>query len=131
MSQKDPHPSAAEAVELLVQTLSRHSNLSSSDERAIGRLLHPAVTTVAPGVDIVRQGDQPHVAVMVINGMLARYHTNMDGQRQYLSLHIAGDLPDLQSLFLGVMDHSLCALDRSQIASFRHSAISSLLKRAP
>ena len=125
------HPSSAQAVELLVQTLSRNSYLSRTDERAVGKLLHPHVSTVARGADIVNQGDQPNVAVMVINGMLARYHTNMDGGRQYLSLHIAGDLPDLQSLFLGVMDHSLCALDKSQIASFRHSDILALLKRAP
>lgn len=131
MAKRPAHPNSAEAVELLVQTLSRHSNLSSRDERAIGKLLHPRVSNVAQGTDIVRQGDQPHVAIMVIKGMLARYHTNMHGDRQYLSLHISGDLPDLQSLFLGVMDHSLCALDDAQIASFPHTQILSLLKRAP
>jgi CRP-like cAMP-binding protein len=131
MPRTPAHPSSAQAVELLVQTLSRNSNLSKSDERAISKLLHPRVSTVTAGVDIVRQGDHPNVAVMVISGMLARYHTNMNGDRQYLSLHISGDLPDLQSLFLGVMDHSLCALDKAQIASFRHSEILSLLKRAP
>ena len=63
--------------------------------------------------------------------MLARYHTTPGGDRQYLSLHIAGDLPDLQSLFLGIMDHSVCALNEAQIASFQHSEIFSLLKRTP
>ena len=131
MPRPPAHPSSAQAVELLVQTLSRNSNLSRGDERTISKLLHPRVSAVTPGADIVCQGDHPNVAVMVISGMLARYHTNMNGDRQYLSLHIRGDLPDLQSLFLGVMDHSLCALDKAQIASFRHSEILSLLKRAP
>jgi CRP-like cAMP-binding protein len=131
MAQKNAHPTSVQAVELLVQTLARHSSLSSSDERAIRRLLHPRVSNVARAADIVRQGDRPHIAVMVISGMLARYHTAPNGDRQYLSLHISGDLPDLQSLFLGVMDHSLCALDEAQIASFPHSEILSLLKRAP
>jgi CRP-like cAMP-binding protein len=130
MARKTSHPTSARAVELLEQTLSRHSNLSSADERAINKL-HPRVTNVSRGVDIVRQGDHPHVALMVISGMLARYHTTMDGERQYLSLHISGDLPDLQSLFLGVMDHSLCALNDAQIASFPHSEILSLLRRTP
>jgi CRP-like cAMP-binding protein len=110
--------------------LGRISTLSIRDERAI-RKLHPRVSAIPREADIVRQGDRPDVAVMVIGGMLARYHTTPDGNRQYLSLHIAGDLPDLQSLFLGVMDHSLCALDEAQIASFRHTEILSLLKRAP
>jgi len=131
MAKKSLHPSAAQALELLVQTLSRHSSLSSSDEKAFSRLLHPHVSTVERGKDIVRQGDHPHLVVMVVSGMLARYHTNMDGNRQYLSLHISGDLPDLQSLFLGVMDHSLCALEEAQIASFAHREILSLVKRAP
>jgi CRP-like cAMP-binding protein len=130
MAQHNTHPTPAHAVDLLVRTLARHSTLSIKDERAI-RKLHPRVSTVARETDIVCQGDQPDVAVMVISGMLARYHTTHGGDRQYLSLHIAGDLPDLQSLFLGVMDHSLCALDHAQIASFRHSEILSLLKRTP
>jgi Cyclic nucleotide-binding domain len=113
-----------------VQTLARHSTLSTKDQRAI-RKLHPRVTTVERGADIVRQGDRPHVAVMVISGMLARYHTMLSGHRQYLSLHVAGDLPDLQSLFLGIMDHSVCAVDEAEIASFLHSDILALVKCAP
>jgi CRP-like cAMP-binding protein len=130
MAQHAALPTPTQAVDLLVRTLSRHSTLSIKAERAL-RKLRPRVSQVARDADIVRQGDRPDVAVMVISGMLARYHTTPDGNRQYLSLHVAGDFPDLQSLFLGVMDHSLCALDAAQIAMFRHSEILSLLKRAP
>jgi CRP-like cAMP-binding protein len=130
MTQKNTHPTALRALELLVQTLARHSTISTKDQRSI-RKLHTRVTTVERGADIVRQGDRPNVAVMVISGMLARYHTMPSGDRQYLSLHIAGDLPDLQSLFLGIMDHSVCAVDEAEIASFLHSDILALAKRAP
>jgi CRP-like cAMP-binding protein len=130
MAQRTAHPTPAQALELLVQTLGRNSTLSIRDERAF-RKLRPRVSKVTRGADIVRQGDHPHVAVMVISGMLARYHTTPDGDRRYLSLHIAGDLPDLQSLFLGIMDHSVCALNEAQIAAFQHSEILSLLKRTP
>ena len=71
MAQKNAHPTSVQAVELLVQTLARHSSLSSSDERAIRRLLHPRVSNVARAADIVRQGDRPHIAVMVISGLTA------------------------------------------------------------
>jgi CRP-like cAMP-binding protein len=94
MAKRSADPTSARAVELLVQTLSRHSSLSSGDERAMRKLLHPRVSKVTRGADIVRQGDHPHVAVAVISGMLARYHTTLGGDRQYLSLHIAGDLPE-------------------------------------
>jgi CRP-like cAMP-binding protein len=130
MAERNTHPTPAYAVDLLVRTLGRHSKLSIREERAI-RKLHPQLRKVARGTDIVRQGDRPNMVVMVISGMLARYHTTQGGNRQYLSLHVAGDLPDLQSLFLGAMDHSLCALDQAEIASFRHSQILSLLKHSP
>jgi CRP-like cAMP-binding protein len=130
MAKKNAHPASTQALDLLVETLARHSTLSVADERAIRRL-NPRVREVEKGTDILRQGDSPHVAVMVISGMLARYHTIPSGHRQYLSLHIAGDLPDLQSLFLGIMDHSLCSMDEAQIASFRHTEILTLVKRAP
>ena len=130
MAQPSAHTTPAQAVDLLVRTLDRHSRLSSTDERAI-RALHPRVTTVSREADIVRQGDRPNTAVMVIDGMLARYHTTQGGDRQYLSLHISGDLPDLQSFFLERMDHSLCALNDAQIALIRHPEILSLLKRVP
>jgi CRP-like cAMP-binding protein len=130
MARQNKHLTEVQALDLLVKTLARHSSLTTADERAMRRL-HPRVVTVKRGADIVRQGDRPRMAVMVISGMLARHHTRATGERQYLSLHIAGDLPDLQSLFLGAMDHSLSALDESQIAAFPHSEIMSLVKRTP
>lgn len=130
MAARNDHATAAQALDLLVKTLARHSSLSTTDERAI-RKLHPQLRSVERGADIVCQGDRPRVSIMVIRGMLARYHTKASGERQYLSLHIAGDLPDLQSLFLGIMDHSVCALDEAQIAAFPHPEILSLVKRAP
>jgi hypothetical protein len=41
MAKRSTDPTSARAVELLVQTLSRHSSLSSGDERAMRKLLHP------------------------------------------------------------------------------------------
>ena len=39
-----------------------------------------------------------------------RSKTIVNGQRQILSLHIPGDIPDLQSLYLHRMDHDLISL---------------------
>lgn len=130
MAKRSTHPTATQVLDLLVETLARHSTISMHDERELRRM-HPRVSKVARGADIVRQGDRPNVSIMVVSGMLARYHTAPNGDHQYLSLHIAGDLPDLQSLFLGVMDHSVCALNDAQVATFPHSQILALVKRAP
>jgi len=119
-----------QAVATFLRKLRQHSALSSREERALARL-RPHLVEAARGADLVRQGDRPDVSIFLLRGMLARYHTLAEGERQYLALHIAGDLPDLQSLFLGAMDHSLVALDQVQIACFKHDALCRLIEDEP
>lgn len=52
-----------------------------------------------------------------------------DGTRQISSLHVPGDIPDLQSLHLDVMDHSLAAMEPSTVAFIPHAAIRDLTER--
>jgi CRP-like cAMP-binding protein len=82
--------------------LQEHSSLGDADIAAIRSLPH-SERVFGPSGDIVRQGDKPDVSVVVQQGTVARYHTLPGGRRQYLSLHIAGDMPDAQSLFLDRM----------------------------
>lgn len=87
--------------DLLIRKLQDHSELGAADLAAIRRL--PASErTLRPNEDIVRQGDKPNVSVVVVEGTVARYHTLPTGRRQYLSMHIAGDLPDAQALFIEI-----------------------------
>jgi CRP-like cAMP-binding protein len=54
-----------------------------------------------------------------------------DGKRQIFSFHIAGDMPDRQSLHLKTMDHSLAALVQSRVAFVQHDTIRELVKTFP
>jgi CRP-like cAMP-binding protein len=63
--------------------------------------------------------------------MVARYHTLPTGSRQYLSLHITGDMPDAQSLFIETMDHAVCAIDEAAIAMIPHAAVLALFRERP
>jgi CRP-like cAMP-binding protein len=54
-----------------------------------------------------------------------------EGKRQILSFHIAGDIPDLQSLHLSVMDHSLGTLVPSKLAFIQHDDLHALLRGHP
>jgi hypothetical protein len=57
MARKTAHPTPAQALDLLVETLARHSTLSVGDERGIRRL-RARVRKVEKGTDILRQGDR-------------------------------------------------------------------------
>lgn len=116
--------------DVLIKKLTEHSTLRPADI-AVLRHLPDTTRTIAPNQDIVRQGDRPDVSVVVLEGMLARYHTLRSGGRQYLSLHIAGDMPDAQALFLDRMDHSVCALDHAVIALIPHATILKLFEQRP
>jgi len=54
-----------------------------------------------------------------------------DGKRQIFSFHIPGDLPDLQSLHLKVMDHSLMTLTACKLAFISHHTVTEVLRRCP
>lgn len=116
--------------DVLSRSLMEHSRLAAADIAALCRL--PDTTrAVGPSQDVVCQGDKPEVSVIVLQGMLARYHTLRGGRRQYLSLHIAGDMPDAQALFLERMDHSLCALEDAVISLVPHAALFKAFEQRP
>jgi CRP-like cAMP-binding protein len=116
--------------DVLARKLQKHSHLSAADLAAL-RSLPYTERTAAPNEDIVRQGDKPAHAVIVLRGMVARYHTLSIGRRQYLSLHIAGDMPDAQSLFIETMDHAVCAIDEAAVAMVPHAAMLPLFEERP
>jgi CRP-like cAMP-binding protein len=116
--------------ELLLATAAQHGTPLAADESAIRKIRYRTRVLTA-GEDIVSQGERPDVAVLVLSGMLGRYHTLPTGNRQYLSFHITGDMPDIQSLFLSILDHSLCALNQAEIALLPHGQLRDLFLARP
>jgi CRP-like cAMP-binding protein len=116
--------------DLLVAKASEHGTILQADKAALKELPF-TMRQVAPGEDVIRQGDTTDAAVFISSGTLARYHTLPNGERQYLTVHIKGDMPDVQSLFLNEMDHSLCALDQTAIALFKHDALRRVFVQRP
>ncbi len=116
--------------DILLRKLKAHSELSSSDIAAL-RSLPDIERRFEPDEDIVRQGDSPKVSAIVLGGVVARYHTLPSGRRQYLSLHIAGDMPDAQTLFIETMDHAVCAIDEAVISLIPHVALLALFEERP
>jgi len=54
-----------------------------------------------------------------------------DGGRQILSFHVPGDIPDLQSLHLRVMDHGLATAIQSTVGFIPHDALRTLCHAHP
>ena len=107
-----------------------NSQLQDEDRRAILRL-PMTIKALAPRQDIVREGDRLSQCGMILEGIACRYKFAEDGKRQILSFHIAGDVPDLQSLFLSVMDHGVSTIDAAKVAFIPHEAIIDSCQRHP
>lgn len=119
-----------QVIEAIVRKFSEHSVVSDEVVDELNRL--PGQIRLFPARhDIVRQGDKPTVSVVVISGLLARYHTLRSGRRQYLSFHTSGDFPDVQALYIEKMDHSLCAINDATVALIPHDDLEAAFKRCP
>src|SRR4051794_23576696 len=81
--------------------------------------------------DIVRVGDRPSQCCLLLEGFVHRYEDVGDGRRQIVSFHIPGDIPDLLSLHLPVMDHNLGTLTRSKVGFVSHQSLRALIANHP
>lgn len=117
-------------LNMLVRKLESIGRISDEERHAIQSL--PARTrNLQPGQDIVRDGDSPSQCCLVLEGWIARYRVLSEGRRQILSFHVPGDIPDLQSLHLAVMDHSLCTISSGTVAFIPNESVRDLAARFP
>lgn len=100
-------------------------------EKAVLAELPYRLRSFPENADLVRLGDRPPECCLIVDGFVCRYKLLGEGQRQIMSFHLPGDIPDLQSLHLKVMDHSLSALTPVTAAFIPHDALHALTRQQP
>ncbi len=114
----------------LVRRLSSIYSLSSSDIDALHAL--PIVTRkVGADKDVIRHGDRPTQCCLVIDGIAAMYKITGPGRRQILNFYLPGDMPDLHSLHLGVMDAGISSLTPCTFGLIQHDVLRDICHRLP
>jgi CRP-like cAMP-binding protein len=122
--------SDAHAMNALIRKMENIATLSDEERQAILSL--PVKTRLLPPrQDIVRDGDKPSQCCLLLSGWACRYRIVSEGKRQIFSFHVAGDIPDLQSLHIHTMDHSLATLTGAQVAFIPHESLRDLTARFP
>lgn len=121
-------PSAEHAR--LIRKLQTIAVISTEEQRALGEL-PLRLRVFSASTDLLRE-DQPSTeCCLILEGLACRYKVLGAGQRQILSLHLPGDIPDLMSLHLDTMDHGLASLGRGRAAYIPHGAVRELCDRHP
>ncbi|QQO13244.1 Crp/Fnr family transcriptional regulator [Bradyrhizobium diazoefficiens] len=113
---------SAHLASALITKLTVSNNLDADDIRAIHSLRIRARHLDA-GEVIVADGDRPSDCCLIADGFAFRSKTTADGKRQVLSIHIPGEIPDLQSLHLEVMDHDLIAVTPCLLGFISHDEL--------
>lgn len=114
----------------LVRKLGYWTFLSEQDQYELLRLPH-TIATVQSQDYIVREGDQPTHSCLILSGFSFRHKVMGTGVRQIVSIHMAGDVVDLQNSLLGTADHNVQALTRSEVAFIPREAIKEIAFERP
>ena len=113
----------------LIARLQAVVGLAEQDQAKLVRMPYK-LKKLDNGAYLVRQGDRPTHSTVVMSGFLSRQNV-VSGRNQISSFYIAGDMPDLHSLHLPVMDHELCSVGSSTVASVPHAYLKEMMHEAP
>ena len=93
-------------LSLLLRRLSLHGQLDAADEEAVlGLPTH--VRNLEPGQYVVREREKATHSCLVVSGFAMRHKIGVDGARQIVNVHVAGDMVDLQNSLLSTADHNV------------------------
>ena len=103
----------------------------SGEEKHVLQGLPVQVTVLKADEDIVRIGDHPSRSCVLVEGFTCVYKLTSEGKRQIMALHVPGDMPDLQSLHLKVMDNSLATMTPCTVGFIQHEDLRRVCERYP
>jgi CRP-like cAMP-binding protein len=116
--------------DVLVRKLRSISPLSEQERQSL-LSLPLSIKQIPADEVIVREGDRPFASCLLVEGFTCRYKFTEQGKRQIFSFHTPGDIPDLQSVHLTTMDHSLGTLTRCKVGFIPHESILKLTRSCP
>jgi CRP-like cAMP-binding protein len=104
-----------EGLDRALRRLETRGTLEDADREAF-RALPFAYRPMEPNTYLVREGETPVHCGILLSGFAYRHKITGEGERQILSVHMAGEFLDLQNSFLGVADHNVQILTRAEVA---------------
>ena len=114
----------------LVRKLESITDLTPEERQALLDL-PMKVQAIGADQDIVREGDRPSRCCLLVQGFACRYKITALGKRQIMAFHIPGDIPDLQSLHLATLDHSLGTITPCEVGFIHHEDLRDLIRHCP
>jgi CRP-like cAMP-binding protein len=120
---------AAREEKPFLKRLSKIARLSEADMAALEGM--PLVLrTFAADQDVVVEGERPHNCFAILEGLMCCYKLTGNGGRQIPAFYVAGDIPDLHSLHLKVIDTSVRTVAPCTLAFVEHETLHALCQKS-
>ncbi len=114
----------------MVRKLDQWTPLDDHDRAALLALPFKS-RELKSGDHIVWDGDRPQYSCVLLSGFAIRYKLAGSGGRQIMSIHMTGDILDLQNSLLGVADHNVQMLSAGEVALIPIETVRELAFRRP
>ena len=121
---------AAPTLTPMLRKLRLWVNLDAAQEQALLDLPHKVVTVEKQRV-LVREGDDISHCWVILSGYCVRFKYVGSGARQIVSIHMKGDLVDLQNALFGVADHGVQTLTSCRFAQLQIEQVRQLSDAEP
>ena len=110
------------AGELLIRKLSLRSPLAALDREVLSALPFDELRASARDL-LASEGDRVDRSLLILDGCAAGSKLTAEGERQIVSLHVAGDFIDLHSALMKLADHDIVAIGPLRVATVAHDAV--------
>ena len=114
----------------LLAKFSREADLSDAEQAALSRI-PCTIERVMAGESVAWAGDRPSRCFLILEGLLSTSKAVPDGGVQIMAFHIPGDMPDLNSLHLDVLDSDVAAVTDCRLAFVAHQDLRELCAEHP
>ncbi len=116
---------------LMIRKLESIFPLSAEEKQALHDL-PVQVKALKADRDVVSLGDRPSHICLILEGVTCTYKLTYEGKRQIMALHVPGDIPDLQSIHLELMDFSIAPISSHCTVGFiQHEDLRLMYERYP
>jgi CRP-like cAMP-binding protein len=103
----------------------------SEDERRALENMPMQRASIRADQDLVREGDRPARCCLLLSGFACTYKVTAGGKRQIVSFNLPGDIADLQSLHLNVLDNSVGTISPCRVGFISHEVLRDLCTGHP
>jgi CRP-like cAMP-binding protein/ActR/RegA family two-component response regulator len=114
----------------LIRKLEGFTCLTEADRAMLARI-SAETRLVAPGTDLVREGDAPVGVFLVMAGLACRHKLRETGARQIMAYLLPGDMCDLDVALLDTMDHTISTLSACEVVRLAPETVADVLDNHP